>query len=133
MAIGSEAIRTPFSLSLQPLLRRRPLLFAVVLFFLSCFFRLASSLPSAGAGDGGDSAVGYGYRIRSVDVDPTGKSLTADLDLIRKSSVYGPDVQRLSLQARLISFSFTSFNFCFILLFRYFTLFYLRFLINVFS
>ncbi|XP_023001112.1 alpha-glucosidase [Cucurbita maxima] len=91
MATGSK--------SLQAFLRRRRLLSAVVLFLFSCFFRLIASLPFAAGEQRENSAVGYGYRVRSGRVDPTGKSLTADLDLIEKSSVYGPDVERLSLQA----------------------------------
>ena len=92
MATGSK--------SLQAFLRRRRLLSAVVLFLFTCFFRLTASLPFAAGEQRENSAVGYGYRVRSGRVDPTGKSLTADLDLIEKSSVYGPDIERLSIQAR---------------------------------
>ncbi|WOL03391.1 putative alpha-glucosidase [Canna indica] len=42
--------------------------------------------------------VGHGYRIRSVNVDPLG-AFTADLQLIQKASVYGPDIQNLILFA----------------------------------
>ncbi|URD73744.1 Alpha-glucosidase [Musa troglodytarum] len=43
--------------------------------------------------------VGYGYDLRSVGVAPSGKTLTAELGLIRSTSVYGPDIQNISLFA----------------------------------
>ncbi|KAK1284273.1 hypothetical protein QJS10_CPB21g00989 [Acorus calamus] len=46
-----------------------------------------------------EEAVGYGYRLRSVTIDPSGRSLTADLKLIRNSSIYGPDIQNLVFKA----------------------------------
>lgn len=81
MASGSsKVIRTPFPHSL-------PIL---ILFLFTSFLPLpAASLP----------AVGLGYRIRSSHVDPAGKTLTADLDLIGTSQVYGPDLPTLTLQA----------------------------------
>ncbi|KAM3338800.1 alpha-glucosidase isoform X1 [Capsicum galapagoense] len=43
--------------------------------------------------------IGYGYIVRSVGVDSSGRTLTASLQLIKGSSVYGPDIQNLSLTA----------------------------------
>ncbi|GFQ04445.1 alpha-glucosidase [Phtheirospermum japonicum] len=48
-----------------------------------------------------ETVIGYGYSLRSVTVDSSGESLTAQLQLINKSSVFGPDVQLLSLTASL--------------------------------
>ncbi|XP_047268467.1 LOW QUALITY PROTEIN: alpha-glucosidase-like [Capsicum annuum] len=41
--------------------------------------------------------IGYGYIVRSKDVDSSGRISTASLQLIKGSSVYGPDIQNLSL------------------------------------
>ncbi|EXB75149.1 hypothetical protein L484_025925 [Morus notabilis] len=60
-------------------------------FFLSS---LAQTQPHDGPVD-----IGYGYRLQSVHSDNSGKSLTADLQLIKKTSTYGPDIQQLRLTA----------------------------------
>ncbi|KAG9439642.1 hypothetical protein H6P81_019807 [Aristolochia fimbriata] len=57
--------------------------------FLACFVTASGVATS----------VGHGYDLRSVDVRDSGKSLTADLRLIRPTSTYGPDVPRLHLYA----------------------------------
>ncbi|KAJ0873577.1 putative alpha-glucosidase [Helianthus annuus] len=43
--------------------------------------------------------IGYGYSIRSVALDSLGKSLAADLQLNKKSSLFGPDIDELRLVA----------------------------------
>ncbi|KAK6930655.1 Glycoside hydrolase family 31 [Dillenia turbinata] len=48
-----------------------------------------------------ETMIGYGYRIGWVKVDPSAKSLTATLHLIKNSSIYGPDIPNLTLFARL--------------------------------
>ena len=47
-----------------------------------------------------EEVVGYGYKVGSVNSGSTGQSLTADLSIIKKSSVYGNDIQHLNLVAR---------------------------------
>ncbi|KAG6496544.1 probable alpha-glucosidase Os06g0675700 [Zingiber officinale] len=63
-------------------------LFLLLFFFLST----CSSLH-----DG--EAAGHGYNLRSVNADPSGKALTAELALIRQSPVYGADIENLHLFA----------------------------------
>uniref|UniRef100_A0A803MKV0 Alpha-glucosidase n=1 Tax=Chenopodium quinoa TaxID=63459 RepID=A0A803MKV0_CHEQI len=61
-----------------------------------------------------DEMIGYGYEVKYAKVDDTaGKSLSALLQLIRSSSVYGPDVKLLGLTARpyLHSFPLLPFGF----------------------
>ena len=47
-----------------------------------------------------EEAVGYGYVIKSLGTDSAGRSMTAQLDLIKESSVFGPDIPNLLLTAR---------------------------------
>lgn len=56
-----------------------------------------------------DQAAGFGYVIQSYT--NASSSLTADLALINSSSVFGPDIQNLSLFARCLKelFLFTYF------------------------
>ncbi|RZC67828.1 hypothetical protein C5167_011527 [Papaver somniferum] len=63
--------------------------FQLLLFLVSTLFYFSI---------GKDEPIGYGYKIRSVEVDG-GRSLTAVLDVIRSSSVFGHDIQYLKLQA----------------------------------
>ncbi|GAU22903.1 hypothetical protein TSUD_377150 [Trifolium subterraneum] len=44
--------------------------------------------------------IGFGYTVTTVNIDPTGKSLTANLKLINSTDVYGPDIPVLTLTAR---------------------------------
>ncbi|KAJ6376726.1 hypothetical protein OIU76_025808 [Salix suchowensis] len=45
----------------------------------------------------GEEVVGYGYSIESVSVNLPGKWLSANLSLIKNSTVYGADIPRLNL------------------------------------
>ncbi|PIN17748.1 Maltase glucoamylase [Handroanthus impetiginosus] len=64
-------------------------------------FTISDAAVSSSSTSSSEAVVGYGYSIQSVYADPSGKSLTADLQLIKPSSVYGPDIQHLSLTASL--------------------------------
>ncbi|XP_038993283.1 alpha-glucosidase-like [Hibiscus syriacus] len=61
------------------------------------FIIISSSSSSCSVIHGVNEAVGYGYKLKSVSVDPNNKWLTAGLALIRNCSVYGPDIQNLNL------------------------------------
>ncbi|KAL6546265.1 hypothetical protein OROMI_021986 [Orobanche minor] len=58
-------------------------------------------LPLSSSYAAAETFIGYGYGLRSLTVDSSGTSLTAQLQLTNKSSVCGPDVQFLSLTASL--------------------------------
>lgn len=62
-----------------------------LLFVPLCFFSFSSSQ---------DGPAGNGYKVESVTINPSGKSLTGKLQLISSTSVYGPDIQNLNLLAR---------------------------------
>uniref|UniRef100_A0A7N2LT66 Uncharacterized protein n=1 Tax=Quercus lobata TaxID=97700 RepID=A0A7N2LT66_QUELO len=71
----------------------------LLFFFFFCI--LICYLPrSNGRSEEKDAVlVGDGYRIRSVSIDPSGKSLIAYLGLINSSSIFGPDIQNLNFIA----------------------------------
>ncbi|XP_021823668.1 alpha-glucosidase-like [Prunus avium] len=68
-------------------------------FFFSAVFHcgLVSSSNTTGAKEA--AVAGFGYKIHSVNYDSSGNSLTANLGLIKKSSLYGPDIPNLNLHA----------------------------------
>ncbi|CAD5183007.1 unnamed protein product [Musa acuminata subsp. malaccensis] len=69
--------------------------FLLLLLVLHLCLLLGFGSPAASQ----EQQVGYGYDLRSVGVAPSGKTLTAELGLIRSTSVYGPDIQNISLFA----------------------------------
>ncbi|TYH70487.1 hypothetical protein ES332_D05G120800v1 [Gossypium tomentosum] len=75
--------------------QKKDLLHHLLLFFI--IFSATSSSSYLAVVHGVNEAVGYGYKLKSVSVDPEQKWLAADLALIRNSSVYGPDIQKLNL------------------------------------
>ncbi|KAG5255277.1 alpha-glucosidase [Salix suchowensis] len=64
-----------------------------------CFILLVHRVPLASGKEVKEEVVGYGYKVGSVNTGSTGQSLTADLSIIKKSSVYGNDIQHLNLVA----------------------------------
>lgn len=70
------------------------------LIFLSCLIFLNPILISCS--NENDDAVGYGYSVQSVSGSGNGNTLTANLQLINNSSVFGQDIQHLTLTARYI-------------------------------
>jgi hypothetical protein len=83
------------------------------LFFFFCIL-LCYLVPSNGIEENEAASVGYGYRIGSVSVDPSGKSLTAYLVLINGSTIFGHDIQNLNFIARYGSSSKSDCDFHFI-------------------
>ena len=67
---------------------------------LCAFLLLPISLAEAQKDDD-EAVIGYGYKLQSVHShNNSGKLLTADLQLIKNTSTYGPDIQHLTLTAR---------------------------------
>jgi len=62
--------------------------------FTVCVFLIFSCASSE------EKPVGYGYTISTVNNFPITNSLIANLNLIKSSSVFGPDIPHLSLSAR---------------------------------
>ncbi|KAK7329633.1 hypothetical protein VNO77_23805 [Canavalia gladiata] len=79
--------RTETTSTLPPL----PLSFCICVCLLFC-----SAAPDSSSEV---TAIGYGYTISSVNNHPTENSLTAKLNLINASSIFGPDIPHLSLTA----------------------------------
>ncbi|KAJ7982243.1 alpha-glucosidase [Quillaja saponaria] len=78
------------------------LLLLLLFFFNFCVFIFNGDAAADGVAAEAESteyssAIGYGYNIGSVAVGPSGNSLTANLNLIKTSSVYGPDIPQLKL------------------------------------
>lgn len=70
------------------------LLFHCLFVFSSCLATISLSNEEV------EKPVGYGYKVVSARVDPSGKLLTADLVLIKNSTTFGPDIQNLNFIAR---------------------------------
>ncbi|XP_073299942.1 alpha-glucosidase [Primulina huaijiensis] len=71
--------------------------FRFLLLAWTCGWILNTAISSE---QNGEQVIGYGYRVGSVtNDDSSGKSLTAQLQLINSTSVFGPDIQILSLTA----------------------------------
>ncbi|CAH9077128.1 unnamed protein product [Cuscuta epithymum] len=79
--------------------RHSPATLAVpLLWWMICFAGvLGSSSPAQKKDEEG--VIGYGYRVVSVGKESSGRSLTADLRLIRESDVFGADIPSLNLLA----------------------------------
>ncbi|KZV29372.1 hypothetical protein F511_15904 [Dorcoceras hygrometricum] len=67
--------------------------------FLVLVFILSQAITSSLSEQSGEQLIGYGYRVGSVTNDSSGKSLTAQLQLINSTSIFGPDIEILSLTA----------------------------------
>ncbi|KAJ1420870.1 Glycosyl hydrolase, all-beta [Sesbania bispinosa] len=62
---------------------------------LACFICIGVAVADSDQA----TPIGYGYTISTVNNDPTANSLTANLKLIKSSSVFGPDIPLLNLAA----------------------------------
>ncbi|KAL5731561.1 alpha-glucosidase [Ranunculus cassubicifolius] len=66
--------------------------------FIFCVIWFLCVLLSVSSGE--LEVIGYGYQVKSITNDPSGKSLTADLGVISSTSTLGSDIQNLNLLAR---------------------------------
>ncbi|KAK6790908.1 hypothetical protein RDI58_009989 [Solanum bulbocastanum] len=73
--------------------------FCIILIFSKYFILFFTFLVPLLALITKSEQVGYGYIVRSVGVDSSGKALTAHLQPIKSSSVFGTDIQNLTLIA----------------------------------
>ncbi|GAB4829584.1 hypothetical protein Ancab_019252 [Ancistrocladus abbreviatus] len=74
------------------------LLLAHSLLFFFVLLSLSRDVVGVGVDNvGGDEPVGYGYIVEWAGVGDSGRSLTALLQLIKETSVYGADIPRLNL------------------------------------
>nr|GMD52820.1 alpha-glucosidase-like [Ipomoea batatas] len=78
--------------------KNRKLQAPLVCFVLCILLVLIHNSNTANAQDQGQQ-IGSGYKVISSAVDASGKSLTAQLQVIQNSSVFGPDIVNLSLVA----------------------------------
>ena len=81
------------SRAIPPLISQNHNLVFLLLIYIQLF---TSFLPCSAQ----KPVVGYGYKIQSISGHNSGKLLTADLQLVKKSPTYGPDIQSLTLTAR---------------------------------
>eukprot|EP00258_Populus_trichocarpa_P010227 XP_002317680.2 alpha-glucosidase [Populus trichocarpa] len=73
---------------------------AKLAYFILCFFLASCLAPlSISNGEVESQPVGYGHKVVSARVDPSVNVLAADLQLIKNSSTFGPDIQNLNFIA----------------------------------
>lgn len=80
----------------SPRTKTRNILLPLLAFCFNVFVILSQTVADSPSKE---TQVGYGYTIINVKSDPTGKSLSANLKLIKSSSVFGPDIPLLNLSA----------------------------------
>ncbi|KAL5577890.1 hypothetical protein UlMin_019589 [Ulmus minor] len=66
-------------------------------YFLLLLLQLNCSFPCATLSSDSNEAIGFGYKIQSFHY--SAKFLTANLQLLKETSTYGPDIQQLTLTA----------------------------------
>lgn len=92
-----------------------PLTLVVVSLLVSCMVTIQTKAAAKPENGGQGEVIGYGYKVKYAKIDnSTGRSLVALLQLIRNSSVYGPDIQLLSLTVRyfdVLNYIFVTFGY----------------------